>query len=165
VGTAVVAGFPLWLGASPNEKTGAVLDPRVVGQLQKSPYVYISPLKSNHSESECHAELWYAWMNGAVIVTVATEGWKAQSVLRGLTSARLWVGDYGRWKGFFSNNEKFRAGPNFLAKGEIVKDLAVLDQLLTVYEAKYPEEIANWRDNMRQGGRDGSRVVIRYAPI
>ena len=30
------------------------------------------------------------------------------------------------------------------------------------YETKYPDEIADWRDEMRNGFRDGSRILIRY---
>lgn len=174
IGTAAVAGFPFApRAASPAAPGPSALDSRIVEKLDSSSFVYISPLKSNGSESQCHAELWYAWMSdpagspassGSLVVTVATDGWKAQSLARGLDRARLWVGDYGRWKGFFSNNENFRAGPSFVARAEIVDDVAVLDRLLAVYETKYPAEIATWRDRMRAGSRDGTRVVIRYTP-
>ena len=43
--------------------------PRVL--LDESPFVYISPLKRDGSESTCHGELWYAWLDDAVVVTVA----------------------------------------------------------------------------------------------
>ena len=39
-----------------------------------------------------------------------------------------------------------------------------IDRLLADYEKKYPAEIGNWRDRMRAGQRDGSRVLIRYVP-
>jgi hypothetical protein len=45
-----------------------------------------------------------------------------------------------------------------------VKDDALLEQLLAIYEKKYPDEIAEWRDKMRSGYHDGSRVLIRYIP-
>jgi hypothetical protein len=160
-GSATALALPLALFPASRGRAGA-LSPDVAGQLRTSPFVYISPLRSDGSESKCHAELWYAWLDDAVVVTVATEGWKAQSVKRGLDRARLWVGDYGRWKGFFSNNEKFRAGASFLARGEIVKNDAAIERLLAIYEKKYPDEIADWRDDMRAGSRDGTRVVLRY---
>ncbi len=164
--------------AEPAERARAgVLAADVRKKLDTSPLVYISPIRSDGSESRCHAEVWYAWLSdaagsatsasgaGSLVVTVAAKGWKAQSLKRGLNRARLWVGDYGRWKGLLSNNETFRAGPSFVARAESVEDLAVLERLLAVYDKKYPAEIGKWRDSMRAGSRDGTRVVIRYTPI
>ena len=151
--------------AGTRARAAGALSSDIVKQLATSPFVYISPIRTNGTESKCHAELWYAWLDDAVVVTVATSGWKAQSVERGLDRARLWVGDHGRWKGFFSNNEKFRSAPSFLARAEIVKDSGAIERLLSVYEEKYPDEIADWRDDMRAGSRDGTRVVLRYSPV
>lgn len=133
--------------------------------LERSPFVYISPLKTNGRESQCHAELWYAWLDGSVIVTVATDRWKAQSVAQGLNQARIWVGDYGRWRNWYGGtNDAFKNAPSFVAKGEIVKDDALFERMLATYEKKYPEEVADWRDKMRRGNIDGSRTLLRYTP-
>jgi hypothetical protein len=132
--------------------------------LERSPFVYVSPLRSDGSESTCHAEVWYAWLDGAVVVIVAADRWKARAVESGLVRARIWVGDHGRWKGWISNNEEFRSAPSFDAVGERVRDAGLLDRLLAAYERKYPDEIAQWRDRMRDGYGDGSRVLLRYRP-
>jgi len=133
--------------------------------LAESPFVYVSPLRSDGTESRCHAEVWYAWLDGAVVMTVSSDRWKATAIERGLRKARIWVGDFGRWKGFLSNNERFREGPSFLALGERTEDPELFEQLMAAYEVRYPAEIAQWRDRMRQGQKDGSRVVIRYQPV
>jgi hypothetical protein len=131
--------------------------------LEKSPFVYISPLHANGRESTCHAELWYAWLDEAVVVTVAADRWKAGALARGLDRARIWVGDHGRWKTWYGGrNDGFRAGPHFDARAERVTDPTTLDRLLAVYEDKYPEEVADWIDVMREGNADGSRIVLRY---
>ena len=134
-------------------------------ELETSPFVYVSPLRSDGSESRCHAEVWYAWIDGAVVMTVASDRWKATAISRGLDKARIWVGDYGRWKGWISHNERFRQGPSFLATGEQVRDPALFEQLMAAYEVRYPEEIGQWRGRMRQGQQDGSRIVLRYRPV
>lgn len=134
------------------------------GALASSPFVYVSPLRSDGSESRCHAEVWYAWLDGAVVLITARDRWKARAVARGLDGARIWVGDYGRWKRLIGANESFRKGPSFVARAEFVRDAALLDRMLAVYEQKYPEEIGDWRDRMRSGYADGSRVLIRYRP-
>ena len=134
------------------------------GALASSPYVYVSPLRSDGNESRCHAEVWYAWLDGAVVIITARDRWKARAVARGLDRARIWVGDYGTWKRMIGKDESFRKGPSFVARAELVRDAALLDRLLAVYEQKYPEEIGGWRARMRNGYADGSRVLIRYRP-
>ena len=96
---------------------------------------------------------------------MSRETWKARSLKTGLDRARIWVGDYGRWKRFLGHNEDFRKGPSFDARARATRDEKLLDRLLASYETKYPEEIADWRDKMRSGFRDGTRVLIRYKPV
>ncbi|MCR9094840.1 MAG: hypothetical protein NXI30_11535 [bacterium] len=156
------------LAAAPDEIRAA--EPAPAGPpptklLDESPFVYVSPLGRDDSESTCHAELWYAWLDDAVVVIVGSDRWKATALARGLDRARIWVGDHGLWKTWYGGrNQAFRAAPNFVAKGERLKDDALLDRLLARYETKYPAEIADWRDPMRSGHADGSRVLIRYTP-
>jgi hypothetical protein len=133
--------------------------------LENAEFAYVSPLKKDGSESRCHAEVWYAWIDGAVVMTVSSSGWKATAIGNGLGTARIWVGDHGRLKGLQSGSQDFRKGVTFDARAETSNDMALLERLLAEYERKYPKEIANWRDKMREGTRDGSRVTIRYTPL
>lgn len=133
--------------------------------LETSPYVYVSPLRSDGSESTCHGEVWYAWLDGRAVIITARDRWKAQALTRGLDRARLWVGDYGRWKRLGIVNDDFRQGPSFTARAERITDPAVLDALLVAYERKYPDEIGEWRDRFREGFASGERVLIGYTPL
>jgi hypothetical protein len=140
-------------------------DPPGLKLLESSPFVYISPIKNDGKESTCHAEVWFAWLDDSVIITVAADRWKARALGRGLDKARIWVGAHGRWKARLGGrNEAFRDAPNFFAHAEQVKDEATIDRLLEVYGRKYPGEIDKWRDAMRSGNADGSRIMIRYRP-
>jgi hypothetical protein len=139
------------------------LSPDLTSALEKSPFVYVSPLRSDGKESSCHAEVWFAWIDGAVVLTSASTSWKALAAKKGL-GARIWVGDYGRAKTLGFGNEGFRKGPSFDARATIVKDPALVDRLLAAYDKKYPKEIGSWRDKMRAGNADGSRVLLRYVP-
>ena len=133
--------------------------------LEQSPFVYISPLLRDGQESSCHAELWYAWIDDSIVATVAKDRWKATALARGLNGARIWVGDHGRWKTMFGgHNEDFLGAPNFFARAERIDDGEMIERLLTVYSKKYPDEIEKWRDLMRSGNADGSRIMIRYRP-
>ncbi|UCE86559.1 MAG: hypothetical protein JSU66_02140 [Deltaproteobacteria bacterium] len=149
-------------GAEP-AGTGA-LPPATLRALEASPYVYVSPLLAGGRESTCHGEVWYGWIDGAVVLTTGTTTWKARSIARGHDEARIWVGDYGRWKTLTGRSEDFRAGPSFVARARIVEDSALLDRLLRIFDKKYPDEIGRWRDRMRRGHASGERVLIRYRP-
>jgi hypothetical protein len=133
--------------------------------LRTSPFVYVSPLRADGSESRCHAEVWFGWIDGAVVLTTGKATWKARALSRGLDRARLWVGDFGSWKTLGIPSERFRSAPHFDARASRVTDAAVNERLLAVYDAKYPDSIGRWRDKMREGFRSGERVVIRYEPI
>ena len=158
-----LAGMALAL--LPPRGARATLPEGHVSALQASPYVYVSPLRRDGSESLCHAEVWYAWLDGAAVVTVSSEGWKARSIDRGLDRARIWVGDHGHLKGLNSGSTAFRKGPSFEARAEKLSDSALLERVLSVYDQKYPEEIEKWRTRMREGHAEGTRVLIRYRPI
>ena len=133
--------------------------------LEKSGFVYVSPLLADGSESTCHGEVWFGWIDGAVVINTSKETWKARALERGLDRARIWVGDHGRWKRLLGSNRAFLQAPSFEARAERRKDDALLDRLLAIYERKYPGEIAKWRDRMRNGHADGSRILIRYTPV
>lgn len=137
--------------------------------LRKSPYVYVCPLRADGSESRCHGEVWYAWLDDSVVVTVAADRWKARALARGLDRARIWVGDHGRWRTWLGGtNEAFRQAPRFEVRASRVPEAErgpLFERLIAAYEVKYPEEIADWRDRMRQGQADGSRILIRYRPL
>jgi hypothetical protein len=124
-------GFLLWpLAGAARAEEPSPLSPAALRALSESPYVYVSPLRSDGEESRCHAEVWFGWIDGAVVVTTGSDGWKVRSLRRGLDRARIWVGDFGRWRGLLGENEDFRSGPSFDARAEFVDDARVLDRLL-----------------------------------
>jgi hypothetical protein len=136
----------------------AALDAALAG----SEFAYISPLLTDGVESTCHGEVWYAWLDGAVVVITASDRWKVRALRRGHAAARVWVGNHGRSKRLLGTNQAFRAAPHFDAKVEVSKDPALLERMLAAFETKYPAEIGAWREKMRNGFADGSRTLLRY---
>jgi hypothetical protein len=163
---AAAAALALPLGSRLAEafETPAPLPSETVAALETSPFVYVCPLRRDGRESTCHGEVWFAWLGGAVLLTTAKVSWKARSAERGMERARIWVGNYGRWKQMIGRNEAFRAGPSFDARVRERKDDALLGQLLAAYEKKYPGEFPSWRERMRAGHASGERVLLRYEP-
>jgi hypothetical protein len=161
---AVLALWPL-LRSTSHAHDGQ-LHPLPTALLDSSPYVYISPLLADGKESTCHSEVWYAWIDGAVVINTAPTTWKSRALAKGRDRARIWVGDHGRVKQMIGKNEAFRGAPHFDARvTSVVKDEKLLDRLLASYEKKYPREIASWRDKMRDGYRSGERLLLRYTPV
>jgi hypothetical protein len=164
---AAAAGAAAWLLA-PGRARARGLPDAARPLLESSPYVYISPLRADGAESTCHGEVWFAWLDGAVVINTRPGAWKARALReRGLERARIWVGDHGRWKSGLlgGRNEAFRAAPHFDARARFESDAAVLERLLARFEEKYAGEFDRWRDEMRNGFHDGQRVLIRYEPI
>jgi hypothetical protein len=154
-----------FISASPVARAATPVSAKLQTTLRDSTYVYVSPLRPKGEESSCHGEVWYSWIDGSVVLITSKESWKARSLRKGRDRARVWVGNYGRWKGFLGRNEDFRKGPSFEARASESRDKKLLDQMLESYEIKYPEEIADWRDKMRSGFEDETRVLIRYTPV
>jgi hypothetical protein len=133
-------------------------------ELESNLYVYVSPLRSDGNESQCHAEVWYFWdaQTRSVVLATGSETWKAKAVERGLDRARLWVGDYRPQKG---PEGPFRERPGFLARAVRERDRAIFDRLLEGFAGRYPAEWDKWKPRFEKGYSDGSRVVIRYEPL
>ena len=72
-GVACSIGLPGLLRAAAHGASALTLPKATRELLTSSPYVYISPLKMDGEESRCHGEVWYAWIDGAVVVTVASD--------------------------------------------------------------------------------------------
>ena len=146
------------------QRSSAALGSDVTGLLERSEFVYVCPLKSDGSESRCHGEVWYGWLDADVVLITARTSWKARAVARGLERTRIWVGDHGRVGGFLGGGDAFRRGPSFEARAQRSSDGALLERLMTTYRLKYPKEIGSWESRMRSGFESAERILIRYVP-
>ena len=142
----------------------ALLAPDVTALLERSGFVYVSPLKSDGSESRCHGEVWYGWLDADVVLITSQTSWKARALARGLERTRIWVGDHGRVGRVLGSGDAFRKGPSFEARGRRSEDAVLLDRLMESYRRKYPKEIGTWEARMRSGFASGERVLIVYTP-
>ncbi len=133
--------------------------------LLESEFAYVSPLLGDGRESRCHGEVWYGWLDDAVVIITAKSTWKARALDRGLDRARIWVGNHGRWKGWFRNNEAFRQAPHFDVRGKRARDPALFERLMAVYAKKYPAEFPDWEERQRSGFASGERLLIRYSTV
>jgi hypothetical protein len=163
VGALALAAWPRRSFAG--DPAGAALPEAALAALPRSEFVYVSPLRRDGRESTCHGEVWYGWLDGAVVLVTSKDSWKARSVAKGLDRARLWVGSHGRWKTPLGGREEFREAPSFLGRARTSRDPALLDRLISIYEQKYPAEIGRWRDRFRAGLASGERVLILYDPV
>ena len=130
--------------------------------MAESALIYITPLKQDGSESSCQAEVWFQLHDGAMYVVTGNKAWRAVAVGKGLSSARVWVGEVGQWK---SSDGKYKALPVVTTQTVIVGDKAVQTAVLAKMGEKYSAEWSTWGPRFSDGLADGSRVMLRYTPV
>ncbi len=127
--------------------------------LARSYVVYLSPLKSDGSESVCHGEVWYVTDGRDVLVVTSSDRWRAVAIGEGLDRARLWVGEHGIWK---RANKAWEKDPTIDATGRIDGDAQAHAQALAAFGQKYAREWGKWGPRFQAGLSSGERVLIRY---
>ena len=132
--------------------------------IEKSNLIYITPIKSDGSESACHAEVWFYADGADLLVVTKQELWRSQAVKRGLDRARIWVGDFGVWK---RSKGAFKQAPTFLAQVEhITTDAEEVARTLRAMTVKYADEgWSTYGPLFKEGLADGRRVLLRYRPV
>jgi hypothetical protein len=145
-----------------SDKHGFQLPPATKQALAKSRLVYLSPLRKNGQESTCHAEVWFAARGDDFYVVTSAAAWRNEAIGKGLDRARVWLGDYGVWKG----NDKFKSAPSYVAESSVVgKGAEAIELSLEAFGEKYANEWGKWGPRFRNGLQDGSRVMLRYQPV
>lgn len=141
---------------------GYALPPEARAALERSGFVYVSPLRASGAESRCHGEVWFFFDRGDAVIATGSDTWKARALASGRDRARVWVGDYGR---FGPGKDDYRQGPTFEAQAVRDEDPATFERLLGAFGTKYPDEWDSWEPRFRSGYESGSRIVIRYRPL
>lgn len=128
----------------------AALNSEIEGALRTSTYVYIASKRKDGSFGK-PSEIWFMYQDGAVWVASPTTTWRARRIKANRAKARIAVGKPD--------------GPTFKAKGSIVKDTAVYDEMYRTFAKKYPDGWPKYEQQFRKGLADGTRVLIKYAPV
>ncbi len=79
---------------------------------------------------------------------------------KGLTKARLWVGDHGVW----GSGDAWKQSPTSLADATLETQASAHEHALSLFGSKYTREWSSWGPRFKNGLADGSRVLIRYRP-
>lgn len=142
----------------------SALSPAARAALGTSPLVYVSTLKRDGREGHCHAEVWFVGDGDSALVVTSAKAWRAQAIAKGLTRARLWVGDHGVWDPSL-RTRAFEVAPSFVAEARLEPAQATHDHALTLFGSKYTREWGSWGPRFKNGLADGSRVLIRYRAV
>ena len=129
--------------------------------IAKSELIYISHLRSDGSESSCHAEVWFVAEGDDLLVVTWDTRWRSRAIKKGLDRARIWVGDFGMWR---QSHGAFKQGPSFLAKGEhISSDAAAVKRTLDAMGPKYATSgWTTYGPRFTKGLKSGHHVLLRY---
>lgn len=128
-------------------------------RLQGSRLIYLTPIKSNGEESACKGEVWFQYHAGDIYVVTQAEAWRAEAVRKGLSMAKVWVGEFGVWT---DADEAFRDAPELMLKGTLETNSNAHASVLDAMGLKYSDEWGVWGPRFRDGLKDGSRVMLRY---
>ena len=132
--------------------------------IESSEVIYITPIRSDASESTCHGEVWFVPEGQDLLIVTKPDLWRFRAVKQGLDRARIWVGDFGVWK---KSQDKFKTAPTFLAQAEHISSNAGLaKQTLEAMGVKYAT--TGWDTygpRFNKGLRNGDRVLLRYRPV
>lgn len=132
----------------------------LASDLLTSRLIYLTPLKTDGSESQCQGEVWFVF-DGAYSIYVNTQydAWRANAIRRGLTQARIWVGEFGLWR----STDVYRDAPStVLSDGKIVEDVKKHDEVFPIFGKKYADEWPVWGPRFKSGLLDGSRSLLKY---
>lgn len=133
-----------------------------IAALDKSQLVYICPTLADGSDSSCQAEVWFVHLDDRIMVCSQRDTWRARAMRKGLTRARVWVGEFGVWK---QSDGAYLSAPHLRAEGGIENDATVQARALEMFGAKYSDEWGTWGPRFRDGLADGSRVLLAYRPL
>jgi len=120
--------------------------------------IYLTPIRSDGRESRCQAEIWFVQDAQDLYVVTAQDAWRAEAVRRGLTGARIWVGDVGTW----SRGGKHTTLPMLDASASQVGNRGTHERILALFGKKYTSEWSTWGPRFKDGLEEGSRVMLRY---
>lgn len=137
-------------------------DSPATAALDKSQLIYLSPILTDGRESTCHGEVWFVHHDGEVYVCTQADAWRAQALRRGLTRAKVWIGEFGVWT---RAGDRYRSAPYLELDGRLETDATVHAAVLAVFGSKYVAEWDSWGPRFRDGLADGSRVLLRYRPV
>ncbi len=153
-GSSAIALGSTWRFAWANDEIleQAVLD---------SDLIYLTPIRSDGSESRCQAEVWFVPDGEDLFVVTQSSTWRAHAPRLGLDRARVWVGDLGVWG---DTGGKYRSLPQLEAVVSYVRAADVQERVLNRFGDKYTMEWVIWGPRWRKGLADGSRVMLRYRP-
>jgi hypothetical protein len=155
-----VTGASLIVGALPVRINAA--ENALAHALKSSELIYLTPIRSDGSESSCQSEVWFVMDGADLCVVTMTRSWRVRAVKKGLDKAQVWVGDLGPWLG---TNGKYKSLPSIKASTSEVIDKDDQTRILTRFEAKYRVSWLYYGPRFRDGLADGTRTMLRYKPL
>ena len=155
----LIGGAALLISAPSVLRSTWAADAAAIAALDTSQLIYLTPLLADGRESRCHAEIWFVHHKGEIFVSTPSDAWRTEAIKRGYKRARIWVGEFGGWKGLM---DSYRKAPSLDIEGRLETDTAVHADVLGVFGKKYANEWSKWGPRFRDGLADGSRALLRY---
>jgi hypothetical protein len=124
--------------------------------------IYIANERPDGALGRCQAEVWFAPSGGELVVVTDASSWRVKMAQRQGATARIWIGDVGRWQ---RADGAWRDLPSIRAGVRLDDDPAFAAAALDQFGRKYPASWLLWGPRFRKGLADGSRKLLRFAPL
>lgn len=124
--------------------------------------IYIANERADGALGRCQAEVWFAPSGGDLVVVTDASSWRVKMAQRQGATARIWIGDVGRWQ---KADGAWRDLPSIRASVQLDDDPSFAAAALDQFGRKYPASWLLWGPRFRNGLADGSRKLLRYAPL
>jgi hypothetical protein len=132
-------------------------------ELRSARYVYISSTRKDGSLGK-PAEIWFFSQDGAVYVGTGAGSWRVRRIKAGRPQAKIWVGKPNGPSMFDASDADLKDLSSFEATGSVVEDEKIREALFKAFAEKYPDGWPKHEEGFRTGFKDGSRVLVKYAP-
>ena len=139
----------------------AAQTPSMQQAIDASDLIYVTPIRSDGSESNCQSEVWFVAEGSDLYIVTMTTSWRVRAVKKGLHKARIWVGDLGQWQ---NTNGKYKSLPQLEAVVSEVDDADQQQRILELFGSKYRLQWIYWGSKFRDGMADGTRTMLKYRP-
>lgn len=127
--------------------------------LRNSQLIYLTPIKSDGTESSCKGELWFFYQKPDIWVVTQSDAWRADAIRKGMSTARIWIGEFGIWQ---DAGDAYRSAPELMVQGEIIDYMVEHESLVDLFGPKYVAEWDVWGPRWKDSLASGGRVLIRY---
>ena len=142
----------------------AELSKENAGKLEAARYVYVASTRKDGGLGK-PSEIWFFSQEGVIYVGTRPTSWRVRRIKAGRPQAKIWIGEPAGTSRFGAAESELSHLPSFMARGELVNDVKLQEQMFEAFAKKYPDGWKEHESGFRNGFKSGDRVIVKYIPV